>query len=165
MAICKNCGHVLEGKRIDAKYCSDICRVIFNRNIKAEPVTDNVTDKRTGIDSMIKSKPILTAQGHVRVSKPGDADYEPQCETTKAFVEDRYKRKSLCFGIRTEVGKRGLDIKVFEDLPADVQLAIKSMSMDETGYVDEDEKAKRTAAAIRYQHLSPDRYYSPGIAI
>lgn len=24
--------------------------------------------------------------GHVRVSKPGDADYEPQCETTKAFV-------------------------------------------------------------------------------
>ena len=25
--------------------------------------------------------------GHVRVSKPGDDDYVPQCETTKAFVE------------------------------------------------------------------------------
>ncbi len=27
--------------------------------------------------------------GHVRVSKPGDADYVPQCETTRAFVEGR----------------------------------------------------------------------------
>ena len=26
--------------------------------------------------------------GHVRVSKPGDADYEPQCETTRAFVDN-----------------------------------------------------------------------------
>lgn len=25
--------------------------------------------------------------GHVRVSKPGDADYVPQCETTRAFME------------------------------------------------------------------------------
>lgn len=24
--------------------------------------------------------------GHVRVSKPGDVDYVPQCETTRAFV-------------------------------------------------------------------------------
>ena len=26
--------------------------------------------------------------GHVRVSKPGDEDYEPQCETTRAFVDN-----------------------------------------------------------------------------
>lgn len=25
--------------------------------------------------------------GHVRVSKPGDADYEPQCETTRRFID------------------------------------------------------------------------------
>lgn len=24
--------------------------------------------------------------GHVRVSKPGDADYVPQCETTRRFI-------------------------------------------------------------------------------
>lgn len=99
--------------------------------------------------------------GHVRVSKPGDADYEPQCETTKAFVG---KDHSMGCDPVTLVAfhkgkpKRGLDIKCFEDLPPDVQLGIKSMSMDETGYVDEDEKAKRTAAAIRYQHLFPGRY-------
>lgn len=29
--------------------------------------------------------------GHIRVSKPGDPDYFPQCETTKAFVEGRPK--------------------------------------------------------------------------
>ena len=45
MAVCMNCGVVIEGKRIDAKYCSDVCRVSFNRNIEVEPVTDNVTDK------------------------------------------------------------------------------------------------------------------------
>ena len=33
---------------------------------------------------MAQAKP-----GHVRVSKPGDADYEPQCETTRAFVDNR----------------------------------------------------------------------------
>ena len=25
--------------------------------------------------------------GHVRVSKPGDEDYEPQCETSRRFIE------------------------------------------------------------------------------
>ena len=44
MAKCKNCGHEFEGKRADAKYCSDICRVIFNRNISVESVTVSVTD-------------------------------------------------------------------------------------------------------------------------
>ncbi len=33
-------------------------------------------------------KPERTAQGNIRVSKPGDSDYEPQCETTRAFIED-----------------------------------------------------------------------------
>ena len=34
-----------------------------------------------------KTEPERTAQGNIRVSKPGDADYEPQCETIRAFVE------------------------------------------------------------------------------
>ena len=53
--------------------------------------------------------------------------------------------------------KRGLDIKCFEDLPVDVQDTIVKMSTTE-GKVDEAEKARRIAAAIKYQHLFPNSY-------
>ena len=52
--------------------------------------------------------------------------------------------------------KRGKDIKVFADLSLFVQKTINSLSDDEQ------EHAKRTAIAINYQHLFPDRYYSTG---
>ena len=55
------------------------------------------------------------------------------------------------------IPKRGLDIKVFEDLPPDVQATINRVSESN------EEKAKRTAAAIKYQHLFPDRYNSTGV--
>ena len=96
-----------------------------------------------------------TQSGNVRVSKPGDADYVPQCETTRAFTEGRDKRPSTA--------KRGLDIKVFEDLPPDVQETIDRMSVVD-GKIDQTTKAKRTVAAIRYQHLFPNRYHSTGVA-
>lgn len=80
----------------------------------------------------------------VRVSKPGDTDYVPQCETMKAFIEDKPKSLSSA--------KRGLDIKTFEDLPLDVQQTIRRMSDSN------EEFQKRTAAAIKYQYLFPDRY-------
>ena len=57
----------------------------------------------------------------------------------------------------TDKPKRGKDIKCFEDLPPDVQETIKMMSQ-RAGKIDPIEKAKRTAAAIKYQHLFPDRY-------
>ena len=94
-------------------------------------------------DHPIPVIPERTVQGNIRVSKPGDADYVPQCETTRAFIEGRPKRP--------ETGKRGLDIKCFEDLPLDVQATIVRMSTND-GKVDEAEKVKRTAAAIKYQH-------------
>lgn len=53
--------------------------------------------------------------------------------------------------------KRGKDIKCFEDLPADVQVSIDVMSIVD-GKPDKDEHAKRTAAAIKYQHLFPGIY-------
>ena len=87
--------------------------------------------------------------GHVRVSKLGDADYVPQCETTKAFIEDRPKVKPE--------SKLGKDIKVFEDLPLDVQKTIDMMSIVE-GKIDQTIKANRTAIAIHYQHIFPERY-------
>ena len=89
---------------------------------------------------------------HVRVSKPGDADYEPQCETTRAFVEGRPKRLSPI-----------KQVKCFEDLPPDVQKTIDSMSVVE-GKIDKTIKANRTAIAVHYQHLFPDRYYNTGVA-
>lgn len=92
---------------------------------------------------MAQAKP-----GNVRVSKPGDADYEPQCETTRAFVEGRPKHSYI--GAVPE--ERGLDIKCFEDLPLDVQETIKAVSQSN------EEFQRRTGIAIRYQHLFPDKY-------
>ena len=48
--------------------------------------------------------------------------------------------------------KRGKDIKCFADLPPDVQATINRVSESN------EEKAKRTAAAIKYQRLFPDNY-------
>ncbi len=83
-----------------------------------------------------------------KVSKPGDADYVPQCETTKAFIEERPK----C----SLIDRRGKDIKTFLDLPPDVQQTIRDVS--DTN----EEFEKRTAIAIKYQHLFPNRYHSTG---
>ncbi len=69
--------------------------------------------------------PEPTAQGNIRVSKPGDADYEPQCETTRAFIEGRDKRP--------ETGKRGKDIKCFADLSPDVQDTITTQQVLHNG--------------------------------
>ena len=54
--------------------------------------------------------------------------------------------------------KRGKDIKCFEDLHPEIQATIENISTDKDGNVDEAEKSRRTANAIRYQHLYPDRY-------
>jgi hypothetical protein len=55
------------------------------------------------------------------------------------------------------IPKRGKDIKCFTDLPPDVQRTINRISQSN------EEKVKRTAIAIHYQHLFPDRYYSTGL--
>ena len=129
----------------------------------------------------IIAKPERTVQGNIRVSKPGDINYVPQCETTRAFVEGRPKTTRfpthkrgvedimdadqelassdreitrLMAGIKP---KRGKDIKCFGDLPPDVQATINRVSESN------EEKAKRTAAAIKYQHLFPERYHSIGM--
>ena len=53
--------------------------------------------------------------------------------------------------------KRGKDIKMFEDLPSDVQQTIDMMSVVD-GKIDQTIKANRTAIAIHYQHTFPGRY-------
>ena len=123
--------------------------------------------------------PERTAQGNIRVSKPSDLDYVPQCETTKVFEAgfDRIIRDviakaeshvdasdiSVVKAIHKNIRKRGRDIKVFEDLPPDVQNTIDGLSVDENGEIDRTVKAYRTAIAIHYQHLFPDRYNSTGV--
>ena len=120
---------------------------------------------------------------NARVSKPGDADYEPQCETTKAFegrpavertpeeaeMHVRAAMKALGdpkilaeFREGKTSAKRGKDIKTFFDLPLDVQQTIDTMSVVD-GKMDQTIKANRTAIAIHYQHLFPDRYNSTGV--
>ena len=65
---------------------------------------------------------------------------------------------------RLDNEKRGKDIKVFEDLPPDVQQTIAMISRRD-GKIDPIEKANRTAIAVHYQRLFPGRYHSTGIAI
>ena len=58
---------------------------------------------------------------------------------------------------RLPTHKRGKDIKCFEDLPPDVQQTIDMMSVVD-GRIDQTIKANRTAIAINYQHVFPERY-------
>ena len=102
--------------------------------------------------------PERTAQGNIRVSKPGDIDYEPQGVTT----QDGYYQK---VNQVAKSPKRGKDIKCFADLPPDVQTTIDRMSINKDGTINQTVKAKRTTAAIKYQHLYPGRYYSTGAAL
>jgi len=102
-----------------------------------------------------------TAKGNIRVSKPGDADYVPQRETTRAFVKpkdivDVLHNRILANPKVRLVPKRGLDIKTFADLPPDVQATINRLSHTN------EEKQKRTQIAIKYQQLFPNRYHSTG---
>ena len=71
--------------------------------------------------------------------------------------------KQFAKGVSCSCPKRGKDIKVFEDLPPDVQQTINLMSQ-RAGKIDSIEKINRTSRAIRYQHLFPDRYNSAGVA-
>ncbi len=103
--------------------------------------------------------PERTAQGNIRVSKPGDDDYVPQCETMMVFVGGKNWVDELGRSLT-----RGKDIKCFADLPPDVQETIRKMSMLD-GKLDETIKANRTAIAVNYQHLFPERYHSTGVAI
>ena len=114
-----------------------------------------VIPKDAPVVILCEAEPERTAQGNIRVSKPGDDDYIPQCETTRAFIEDRPKRP--------ETGKRGKDIKSFTDLPLDVQQTIDKLSTVD-GKIDKTVKANRTAIAVNYQHLFPERYHSTGVA-
>jgi len=151
---CLGCSKAIiqtKGKR-RRLWCSDACRVAANR--RSMPNTNN---EQTITEQPITNKPQpeRTEHGFIRVSKPGDADYVPQCETIMAFVDNRPKRPSTA--------ERGKDIKCFADLPPDVQGTINRMSTND-GKVNEQEQHRRTAIAIHYQHVFPDRYHSIGWA-
>lgn len=93
--------------------------------------------------------PERTAQGNIRVSKPGDADYVPQCETTRAVVEPPGTPTLEELLTDNTTARRGNDIKVFKDLPPDVQVTIRRVSKSN------EEFKKRTQIAIKYQHYIP----------
>jgi len=87
-------------------------------------------------------------------------DKDKQREANR-IAQAKFKAKGLTGQGITEMGiigrvlpaKRGKDIKCFEDLPPDVQQSIEREP--------EDQRPRRTAGAIYYQHLFPNRYY-PG---
>lgn len=144
--------------RCDRQGVTDM-KTIFNAGEQSRRLGSDEELRRTYENSVLCvpiEKPERTERGNIRVSKPGDSDYVPQCETTRAFIEGRDKKP--------EAGKRGKDIKCFEDLPPDVQQTIDSLSVVD-GKIDQTIKVNRTAIAIHYQHLFPDRYHSTGAAL
>ena len=55
--------------------------------------------------------------------------------------------------------KRGKDIKCFEDLHPEIQATIRAVSESN------EEFKRRTAIAIHYQHMFPERYEPKGAAL
>ena len=100
--------------------------------------------------------PVKTAQGNIRVSKPGDADSVQ--DVTAKLVQDKQGLINRSAAQVRDYQKRGKDIKCFEDLPPDVQATIRNLS--DTN----EEFQRRVGIAIRYQHQFPDRYYTTGVA-
>lgn len=83
-----------------------------------------------------------------RMSKPVTvSDAKPVTVTSESGCHDGFEIITS-----SDKPKRGKDIKCFNDLPEDVRLTILKMSRDKEDY------EKRVVAAIRYQHLFPDRY-------
>ena len=68
---------------------------------------------------------------------------EPIPQGWEDEISDNLERTGNIQGIP----KRGKDIKCFEDLPPDVQQCIDQLS------IDSEEKHRRTAIAINYQHV------------
>ena len=71
---CKQCGNEYGAERSTSKYCSSKCRKLAfqgtHENVKVGTLTHN-------FNAGTISPPERTAQGNVRVSKPGDDDYVP----------------------------------------------------------------------------------------
>ena len=85
--------------------------------------------------------------------------------TDKALPKDERLTEAECLQSHVEIKlksvppkpKRGKDIKCFAGLPPDVQQTIDMMGTVD-GKIDQTIKANRTAIAVNYQHLFPDKY-------
>ena len=134
--LCKQCNKEYEAKRSTSRYCSAKCRKLAFQNVK--PRTLKVSPEEAAkiqVSSGVTDKPDV---GFSVVDGVAQIDLAKQ-------------------------PKRGADIKTFEDLPPDVQDTIEIMSSRPDAPADD--KAMRTARAIEYQHLCPDRYESTGFAV
>ena len=125
-------------------------------------ITDRVLPDGTTDVSVVKTlhrlvKPERTAQGNIRVSKPGDADYETTLVNAKPNTGDKQLKDYYDKHRETTKPKRGKDIKGFIDLPMDVQRTITRLYPDVVK--DHTERCRRSGIAIAYQHTFPRRYY------
>ena len=117
-----------------------------SRNVFTKLAVKGVTEHEKG----------MTNQG---MTVSGSSTCVIPCDTRLKVIPEDTPIVILC-----EAGsERGKDIKVFEDLPPDVQQTIDIMSVVD-GKIDKTIKVNRTAIAVHYQHLFPDRCYSTGVA-
>ena len=112
------------------------------RRYRASKGVTGVTEPK-GVTNEAQTSPMLDAFKDENIRRQ---EYEDKLDLLKTLAMKDTGGKP----------KRGKDIKAFADLPPDVQATINRVSQSN------EEKQKRTAAAIKYQHLFPDRFHSTG---
>lgn len=75
---CVNCDKEFENKRKSARFCSNKCRVYFNRG--KDSVTDSVTDSLVSVTDIITTKEDV----YTKVGKHKDFDI---CKVHKGFYK------------------------------------------------------------------------------
>lgn len=118
---------------------------------------------KQGVTTEGMTQGVTSYIGCVPETKDTGVTFRPDCVTCEHMVDGGNDRAACDIG-GCNKPKRGKDIKCFEDLHPDIQRTIIGLSIDDMGKVDEGEKQRRTAIAIHYQHLYPDRYTPTGYA-
>ena len=129
--ICEYCGKEFEGKRADAKYCSDACRKAASRTetdglsvttegLSVTNVTDNVTDKVsvTPNDDPWSPDFDLTESGFIRRNKnwlddgtyPGTAASRKDCiQVSRQIHADRQREIADTVKRRIEIAAEAIN--------------------------------------------------------
>ena len=131
-----------------------VTQVIEDIGVKDEVLkAEGITDKAL----LVSKGSIPIQQMYITDDWQAAVDNKPKPKTFQEDAMDILEGKA-------SKPKRGKDIKCFADLPPDVQQTIDSLSMVD-GKICKTVKANRTAIAINYQHLFPDRFHSTGVAV
>lgn len=156
---CKQCGveiEVVKGK-VQKQFCTDAHRKAYKR---AELRKSEATAVPS-VDELRTNSTKLSTSDNLRqpISDKALPSYNVTPEHVQALEESGKAQIVTAVTNLTNKPKRGKDIKVFADLPPDIQRTIDRMSINKDGTVNQTVKANRTAIAVNYQHQFPGKYH------